>query len=463
MVPGQPGSPLVISGDSGTFPPDRVKGNKEKCSIAAAGWGAAVVILPAVTIVVLGYFKRYLCDDGLIYSRAVRQILAGNGPVFNIGERAESSTSALWQWFLVLVGWTTRMDVGPIAVFSGLLLTGLGVAVALDGTRRFYQPPDSSMSEFGASGSRSGHFFLLPAGIVLLLATPPAWDYATSGLESGLQSFWLATCWWLLVRSRLQLRPRALALISTVIGLGPLVRPELGIVTIIFLVAVLINVGPNWKGVLLNVCAAGALPFVYEIFRAGYYGLLVPLPALAKEASLMNWPRGAAYVKDFMEPYWLIVPVVAVDFLIAAVTRLIGRERSWRQSTKDLYVIAGPVLSGLVLGTYVIAVGGDYLKPDDSANTAAQTSSPSNWQPAKTPPHGYRSSVAYDPTQKFWITVGPNGTDISRDDGKNWTPLTPSGYDPPDADKNWNALSLPFVVGPNGRIGRLRTIPNPTK
>ncbi len=77
---------------------------------------------------------------------------------------------------------------------------------------------------------------------------------------------------------------------------------------------------------------------------------------------------------------------------------------------------------------------------------------------AQTPPHGYRSSVAYDPTQKLWITVGPNGTDISRDDGKNWTPLTPSGYDPPDADKNWNALSLPFVVGPKGRIGRLRTI-----
>jgi hypothetical protein len=24
-----------------------------------------------------------------------------------------------------------------------------------------------------------------------------------------------------------------------------------------------------------------------------------------------------------------------------------------------------------------------------------------------------------------------------------------------DADKNWNALSLPFVVGPHGRIGKL--------
>jgi hypothetical protein len=120
----------------------------------------------------------------------------------------------------------------------------------------------------------------------------------------------------------------------------------------------------------------------------------------------------------------------------------------------------------------LMIVGGDYKFPDKP--------SPAFFVPSRehcckgglfqqqiimslTPPHGYRSSVAYDPTQKLWITVGPNGTDISRDDGKNWTPLKPSGYDPPDADKNWNALSLPFVVGPHGRIGRLRTIPNPSK
>jgi hypothetical protein len=66
-----------------------------------------------------------------------------------------------------------------------------------------------------------------------------------------------------------------------------------------------------------------------------------------------------------------------------------------------------------------------------------------------------RTSVAYDPQQKLWITVGPNGTDISHDDGKNWTALKPTAKDPPDADKNWNALSLPFVVGPHGRIGKL--------
>ena len=119
-----------------------------------------------------------------------------------------------------------------------------------------------------------------------------------------------------------------------------------------------------------------------------------------------------------------------------------------------------------------VIVGGDYKHPDSSASTGwyfkesnailplwftgAPPKLPSPWHRSTNPPHGYRSAVAYSPTHKTWITVGLNGTDISTDDGKNWRPLKPDSNDPPDADRNWNALSLPFVVGPHGRIGRLR-------
>lgn len=65
--------------------------------------------------------------------------------------------------------------------------------------------------------------------------------------------------------------------------------------------------------------------------------------------------------------------------------------------------------------------------------------------------------MAYDDSAKTWITVGPNGTDISTDDGRNWRALRPdpTRHEATDADRNWNALSLPFVVGPHGRIGKL--------
>jgi photosystem II stability/assembly factor-like uncharacterized protein len=108
---------------------------------------------------------------------------------------------------------------------------------------------------------------------------------------------------------------------------------------------------------------------------------------------------------------------------------------------------------------HLVAVGGDYKLPDVSTLTAAYTSDGGKtWHPAQTPPHGYRSAVAYEAQQKLWIAAGPKGTDISTDDGKNWRALKPSNDDPADADQHWNALSLPFAVGPHGRIGRLRTI-----
>jgi photosystem II stability/assembly factor-like uncharacterized protein len=105
-----------------------------------------------------------------------------------------------------------------------------------------------------------------------------------------------------------------------------------------------------------------------------------------------------------------------------------------------------------------VVVGGDYQKPDAATQTAAFSNDGGlSWLPAHTPPHGYRSAVAYDAATKTWITVGPNGTDVSTDDGRNWRALHPdaTAHEAPDADRNWNALSLPFVVGPHGRIGKL--------
>jgi hypothetical protein len=113
-----------------------------------------------------------------------------------------------------------------------------------------------------------------------------------------------------------------------------------------------------------------------------------------------------------------------------------------------LYLSKGPL----------VTVGGDFRKPESSKGTAAFSfDSGLHWTAASVPPHGYRSAVAYDVASKTWITVGPNGTDISTDNGKNWRALhpDPAFHEPPDADRDWNALSLPFAVGPHGHIGKL--------
>jgi hypothetical protein len=58
-----------------------------------------------------------------------------------------------------------------------------------------------------------------------------------------------------------------------------------------------------------------------------------------------------------------------------------------------------------------------------------------------------RCNRAIDPTTKTWITVGPDGTEISTNDGKNCRPQT-SGYDPPDADKTGTPSPSPSSSAP---------------
>lgn len=93
----------------------------------------------------------------------------------------------------------------------------------------------------------------------------------------------------------------------------------------------------------------------------------------------------------------------------------------------------------------MVAVGGDYSKPEKTEGTAA-FEGPDGWTVAAKPPHGFRSAVVWDADAKAWIAAGTSGSDISYDDGKTWQPLD---------DGNWNAISLPWIVGPKGRIARL--------
>jgi photosystem II stability/assembly factor-like uncharacterized protein len=128
-------------------------------------------------------------------------------------------------------------------------------------------------------------------------------------------------------------------------------------------------------------------------------------------------------------------------------------------STLGVFSLAGRTSTNQAGSVRVIAVavGGDYGKPEDSAHSAAFTlDGGEHWQASVTMPGGYRSAVEYAKLAGKWIAVGPAGSDVSKDDGKNWTALKPGAGEAVDADKGWNAVSLPFVVGAKGKIGKLR-------
>ncbi len=330
-------------------------------AVTAVVWALALAIMALVA----GWQRRWISDDGLIVLRTVRNLQAGNGPVFNAGERVETNTSMLWQYAIYLFAQLTGGELETVALWLGLILTGLAVGLGTLATGLMY---------------RSRGSIFLPFGMLIYLAIPPARDFATSGLEWGLSIFWLAVLWFFLVswvreNSRLarhgMARNRMIYWLALWSGLSWLVRPELvlyGAVTgLIILIA-----ARSWAQRALILAIAIPLPLAYQIFRMGYYGAIVPQTAVAKSASDSLWGRGWDYVGDFVNPYgmWSAFGVLA---LVAAVLLLLPTFRGSSSSFSDansprtsrlqgqVTIVAILVVCALIHFAYVIRVGGDFM------------------------------------------------------------------------------------------------------
>jgi arabinofuranosyltransferase len=311
--------------------------------------------------------RRWIADDGLIVLRTVRDLLAGSGPVFNQGERVEANTSTAWTYLMYVGSWVGGpMRMEYVALALALVLSVLGVALLMLGAGRLYAP-----------SLRGRRAIMLPAGALVYVALPPSRDFATSGLESGLTLAYLGLLWWMMVcwSQPVRGRPDSRAFIGAlafVAGFSVLVRPELALMGGLALIMMLVA-ARNWRRRVLVVVAGGFLPVAYEIFRMGYYGLLVPGTALAKDAAGDKWSQGMIYLSNFNAPYAVWLPVVLLvplgvllvaarhrpSFLRPALAPDYGRVARAIQSPPA--VVAFVLVSGLLQGFYWIRQGGDFM------------------------------------------------------------------------------------------------------
>lgn len=348
------------------------------------------VLLCAVLFAYGAWQRRWIADDGLIVLRTVRNLLAGNGPVFNVGERVEVNTSTAWTYLLWFCSWISDVQTEYVVLWVALVLTVAAIPLAMLGTARLYKG--------GASWDRmrGTGILLLPAGGLVYLALPPAREFATSGLEVSLTIFWIALLWWLAIAWAQSpmfpgpgrgagLRAWSVLLgLAFVAGLTWLVRPELAVLGgLILLVVVLAPIGLGRR--LAVIAVAGFLPVVYQVFRMGYYGLPVPNTAVAKDASGAKWEQGLAYLSNLMGPYalWLplLVLVIAVPLILLSV---IGARRPapsapqphgrregnlekgrWQRrralAHSPAVIVVVMLIGGLIEALYWIRQGGDFM------------------------------------------------------------------------------------------------------
>lgn len=308
----------------------------------ARQWGQLLVLLiPAIVILAAGWQRRWLDEDAFINFRVVDQVFAGHGPVFNAGERVEAYTSPLWLGALVLL----RATLGRVLRMEWAAVVGCLAA---------------SIAAFavGARAARRLHdkdAFVVPLGLLVVAAIPVVWDFSTSGLEVGLTWLWLAMSWSLLLRVARAPTPNQGSARWTnlaLLGLGPVVRPDLGLVSVC-LVGGWLLIARQPRRIVADLAAAFAIPVAYQLFRMGYFASLVPSTAMAKDAGGAHLSQGLTYGADLLNTYWLWIPLVCMAVVIGY---------NVARSPRPLGVACeAMVLGGLLHAAYIVVIGGDYM------------------------------------------------------------------------------------------------------
>ncbi|MFC3433988.1 flagellar motor control protein ZomB [Nocardia seriolae] len=331
------------------------------------------MVLTATLFAAGAWQRRWIADDGLIVLRTVRNLMAGNGPVFNAGERVETNTSAAWTYVVWFFSWLTQARLEYVVLGIALTMSVLAIVIAMLGAARLWGGTSSAL--------------LVPAGALVYIALPPARDYATSGLENCLVIFWLAVLWWALIRWSQAEKVRVAGFFALVFwaGLAPLIRPEMAVVGGLALLMLFCAPVPEtrlrpWMFRTVVVVVAGLVPMGYQIWRMGYYGLPYPNTAVAKDAGGAKWSHGFTYMWDLVGPYWLWLPLLLAAASIVLVRQGRGaaahreadgeaRETNWRGRIHRFSlwlrtpaaIVTLMVGSGVLLVIYELRVGGDFM------------------------------------------------------------------------------------------------------
>ena len=284
-------------------------------------------------------WPSWLTDDAFISFRYAQNLVAGNGLVYNVGERVEGYTNFLWT-MLAALALRLGGDIIFLAYLSGLIL---GLALLLLSywlARRLIAPAWALVAALFVATSQS-----------LLVYTVRG-----SGLETGL--FTLLA----LAGSACALHRRSWRWCGLIFALATLTRPEgallIGLTSLyIWFVGTAYTTQRSLIGRIRETLPMlGAYLLIvgpYFIWRATYYGDLLPNTFYAKTGGgLRQVERGLIYSGVFALAF-------GGPLLLVCLAPLLGGWRAALRSWRGyLLLLVGAYTA------YIIAVGGDHFPGD---------------------------------------------------------------------------------------------------
>ena len=298
------------------------------------------------------YQLRWLCDDIFITFRYVQNWLAGNGVVYNVGERVEGYTHFLWMCLIALFQWLGSKPEDIVKVL-GLLSYAATLVLYIFLSRKTSDRP----------------LLFLPLTSLMLACNYDFCIWATSGLETALFTFLVSTSMWALIFWKTT-QERSLIVGGFILVLALMTRPD-GVmffaVAGIFVLARANNA--TWKQLvrvsLLFGTAFLVIYLPYFIWKYAYYGDIFPNTYYAKSGGASYYSQGFIYLWVYFQSY---ISSFIFLFGFAAIALSLKARTSWKEAFQKIF--QQPHLAALVLSlAYILAygllfvarVGGDFM------------------------------------------------------------------------------------------------------
>lgn len=315
-----------------------------------AGSSALPFVLLLIGLVLLAWHNRFVQDDAFISFRYAENLAnghglvwnAGQGSVWNDGERVEGYTNFLW---VVALAGLIRAGVDPLmgSYILGLLCF-VGTLIA------------TCKLAYVVSGSRATALLA-----VALLGTNYTFSsYATGGLETQLQAFLATTALAMICQAGLAGKLGSLAALrlSGLFAALALVRLDSAVIVlpIVIMALTLIMRTPGTTRHRLHESALLLLPATLIVagwfcWKLVYYGHVLPNTFFVKVGAQTSIGQGLRYVLTFFVSY---LHLIFVGLLVLR-SRIVARHPNSK-------LILFNILSVTLWLAYVAFVGGDFME-----------------------------------------------------------------------------------------------------
>lgn len=276
-------------------------------------------------------------DDAYISFRYGKNLMEGNGLVYNIGEYVEGYTNFLWVIITAPFTKIQSIDISKFTLSIGLIISAFNIYLLLLISREFA----------GLYIHKVKFFVLLPALLFVLDDSVAFW--AIGGMEFPLYTFFILSAVYFYFK--VNDKPSNVIVLSVFLMLITMTRPEGNMIFLLTLFHMIIKRGTitdfRYKFVMMVVLYSIFL-ILYYGFKYSYYGQLLPNTFYAKGVTdiSMNLLLGLKYLALCIGTrLYLFVFILFIPF------------RNALKDFKQSYLL----LFTLMYVLYLVAVGGDWM------------------------------------------------------------------------------------------------------